>query len=112
MDAFQFRWSPDGRKIAFVGFESGARRGVKGRITVMNANGSGLHALQGTEGWAYGPDAEFGPVWSPDSRAIAFVSDRGGNHDIYVLNADGSGMQNVTRDPGTDISPAWAPALR
>ena len=36
------------------------------------------------------------PAWSPDSRRIAFLSDRDGNWDLYVMNADGSYVVNVT----------------
>src|SRR4029450_9662129 len=37
------------------------------------------------------------PKWSPDGRRISFVSSRGGNFDLYVMDADGT---NVTRVPG------------
>jgi WD40-like Beta Propeller Repeat len=40
-----------------------------------------------------GPDAELRPVWSPDGRRIAFMSNRDGDFEIYVANADGSGIQ-------------------
>ena len=33
--------------------------------------------------------ADLDPSWSPDGKKIAFVSDRDGNRDIYVMNADG-----------------------
>ena len=37
------------------------------------------------------------PAWSPDGRKIAFVSRRDGNSEIYVMNADGSAQENLTR---------------
>ncbi len=40
---------------------------------------------------------------------IAFVSDRGGNQEIYVMNADGSGQTNLTNDPAFDGFPVWSP---
>jgi Tol biopolymer transport system component len=43
------------------------------------------------------------------SGEIAFVSTRDGNAEIYVINADGSGLQNLTNDPGMDYWPAWSP---
>ncbi len=40
---------------------------------------------------------------------IAFVSTRDGNHEIYVMNADGSGQTRLTTDSGRDGNPAWSP---
>ena len=56
-----------------------------------------------------GPDNQ--PVWSPDGSQIAFVSDRAEaeNMDIYVMNADGTGVSRVTEDAALDSGPAWAP---
>ena len=36
------------------------------------------------------------PAWAPDGRRLAFVSTRGGNADIYVMNADGSNVAQLT----------------
>jgi Tol biopolymer transport system component len=49
------------------------------------------------------------PDWSPDGHRIAFESDRTGNAEIYVMNADGSKQQRLTRNPGCDTVPAWSP---
>jgi TolB protein len=49
------------------------------------------------------------PAWSPDGSRIAFTSNRDGNLDIYVMAADGSGVENVTRHSAVDTSPAWWP---
>ena len=40
---------------------------------------------------------------------IAFVSDRDGNDEIYVMNADGSGQTRLTNNPAADGCPAWQP---
>ena len=40
---------------------------------------------------------------------IAFTSERDGNQEIYVMNADGSGQTRLTNDPDTDSNPAWSP---
>ena len=49
------------------------------------------------------------PVWSPDGRKIAFMSQRDGNSEVYVMNADGSGQRNLTRSPRYEGGPAWSP---
>ena len=41
---------------------------------------------------------------------MAFGSERDGNLDIYVMNADGSGAARLTNNPGQDGFPAWSPA--
>jgi WD40-like Beta Propeller Repeat len=86
-------WSPDGTKIAF---------GSAGQIRVMNADGTGRTKLT-SEG------ENFLPVWSPDGTKIAFTSDRDGNREIYLMNADGSDQTNLSRDPADDYAPAWQP---
>ena len=46
------------------------------------------------------------PAWSPDGRKIAFVSNRDGNSEVYVMNANGSGQRNLhPRNPAYDADP-------
>src|SRR5437016_5487566 len=49
------------------------------------------------------------PAFSPDGSRIAFVTQRDGNPEIYVMNADGTGVTRVTNDPQGDGRPAFAP---
>jgi Tol biopolymer transport system component len=49
------------------------------------------------------------PSWSPDGTALAFVSYRDGNPEIYVIGADGTGERRLTDDPGQDGDPVWSP---
>ena len=60
----------------------------------MNDDGSGKRSLTRR--------SSFGPAWSPDGRKIVFFSDRDGNGEIYVMNADGSEQRNPTRNPGSE----------
>jgi dipeptidyl aminopeptidase/acylaminoacyl peptidase len=52
-------------------------------------------------------------VWSADGQRIAFVVDfvfdNTRNQEIFVMNADGSGVTNLTNAPGNDWQPAWSP---
>src|SRR3989442_10169060 len=43
------------------------------------------------------------------SGRIAFVSNRDGNTEIYVKNADGTGLTRLTNNPAVDDYPAWSP---
>src|SRR3990170_6246104 len=64
--------------------------GVNGKIVfyrnaeiyVMNADGTGQTNLTND------PATDYAPAWSPDGTKIAFYSDRDGNLDVYVMNAD------------------------
>ncbi len=47
------------------------------------------------------------PAWSPDGTQITFHSNRDGNSEIYMMNADGSGQINLTNNSVWDSSPAW-----
>jgi len=75
----------------------------------MNADGSGQQMLA-----RYSVRLTFAftePSWSPDGRKIAFwKGDRALNKEIYIIDADGSGQQRLTRNPAPDISPDWQPA--
>jgi WD40 repeat protein len=55
------------------------------------------------------PASDFDSTWSPDGKQIAFRSQRDGNDEIYVMNADGTCQRNLTNDPINDWSPAWSP---
>lgn len=54
-----------------------------------------------------GYDAECS--FSPDGRQILFVSDRDGDPDIYVMNADGEQVRQLTNAPGYDGGPFFSP---
>jgi Tol biopolymer transport system component/tRNA A-37 threonylcarbamoyl transferase component Bud32 len=49
------------------------------------------------------------PSPTPTGGRIAFVSERDGNQEIYIMYADGSGLTNLTNHPANDWTPAWAP---
>lgn len=49
------------------------------------------------------------PAVSPDGSRIAFLSDRDGATDLYVISADGTGERRLTRTPETESQPAWSP---
>jgi Tol biopolymer transport system component len=97
-------WSPDGSMLAFTSRPSDVSV-IGGEIGVMNRDGSNRRILTSDPGIDQDPD------WSPDGRKIVFMNRiRGQQSDIYVMNADGSGLLNVSNMPSTyDVEPDWSP---
>jgi len=93
-------WSPDGTRIAFQTTLVGAVRD----IFVINVDGTGLTNLTHNSS-----HADIRPAWSPDGTRIAFQSNRDGNDEIYVMNADGSDAVRLTFDDHSDGAPDWSP---
>lgn len=51
------------------------------------------------------------PDWSPDGRLIVFSSRRTGRSEIFIMNADGTGVEKITDLPGQASHPTWSPRL-
>jgi TolB protein len=49
------------------------------------------------------------PDWSPDGKKIVFTSDRTGNHEIYSINANGTGLKQLTNNSLVAVYPQWSP---
>ena len=86
-------WSPDGRRIAYVDYADTSVRvaPVAGGAPVRLADGAG-------------------PSWSPDGARIAYFAGAEGNHDIWVMNADGTHARRITATPDDDVTVTWSPS--
>ena len=130
-----FQWSPDGTRLAVVG-RSGPGDEVRSPSDVRHYKHSNYkfndtgwfddkrahlwivdvatgRATQLTSGDDWN-DAD--PQWSPDSRKIAFVSDRTGkafdeghNTDVWVIDTNGGSLTKISDHPTADNSPRWSP---
>ena len=97
-------WSPDGTQIVYLSGYPDAN------LIVMNADGSSAKAL--TEGLKISLEVQ--PQWSPDGTQIAFVVNgkRVGTSptsEVYLINADGSGLRQLTETGGATFDPRWSP---
>lgn len=73
--------SPDGKEIVFC---------YKGDLYKVTAGGGTAIRLTSQDSY------ECSPVWSPDSKQIAFASDRNGNFDVFVMSSEGGAAQRLT----------------
>jgi Tol biopolymer transport system component len=116
-------WSRDGRRIVFERRLGRVRQGTCrncGRtsayeVRVMNADGSQQRRLVRERMPRFSGLDSHGaePQWSPDGRTIAFRTAREGNWEIYVMNTDGSGQRNLSRNPTEDdCCLVWSPTQK
>ncbi len=93
------RWSPDGKKIAYVTFE------LKRPTVVVQTLATGARKIV-----ANFKGSNSAPAWSPDGSRLAVVLTRDGHSQIYLVNADGAGApQRLTYSEGIDTEPFFAP---
>ncbi len=52
---------------------------------------------------------DYAACWSPDAQWIVFTSDRDDNSEVYIMDASGQNVTNLTNHPGLDKDPAWQP---
>jgi Tol biopolymer transport system component len=109
-------WAPDGQTIAFTRVELPTDvvggGGVGGQIFLADASGQNIRPLTS--------DAlrKFLPRWSPDGEEIVFSTapefrepfgERDRRFQIYIINADGSGQQQITDEPNGAHFATWCP---
>ncbi len=80
-------WCPDGSNIAFVRWAQGAQ------ICAIKPDGAGLVDLTASSRYEH----VGGLIWSPDGTKLAFWAYDGPHPDMYVINADGTGLSRVAK---------------
>jgi Tol biopolymer transport system component len=96
-------WSADGAWLAFgVGAPFGAG---SEKVDIWKSRPDGSQAVNLT---ADSASNDAWPHFSPDGRRIVFRSARDGNQEIYLMNADGTGVRRLTRHEATDTMPAFS----
>jgi Tol biopolymer transport system component len=85
-------WSPDGSRIAYVDYADTSVR------VVSLAGGAAVRLADGA-----------GPSWSPDGARIAYFSGTGGDHDLWIMKADGTDPHRITGTPDDDVTVTWSP---
>ena len=107
VDSYAPDFTGDGNRIVFY---SDGGTGEDYEIYSVMPDGSGLLQLTNTPSVAGTTDDERAPSPSRDGlNRIAFVSFRGGDQELYVMNGDGSGVTPLTDTTGTNRGPDWQP---
>jgi TolB protein len=90
-------------RLAFTGLRLAPGGPGEGALYVANADGTGKRKVI-DNAWF------LTPAWSPDAQSIAFHGGPfDGRPEIYLVNADGSGLRNLTSEWGIDGLPVWSP---
>ena len=89
-------WSPDGKQVAYVSFETG--RPAIFRQVVATAEREQLTNFKGLNG---------APAWSPDGQKLAMVLSKDGNPEIYTLDLNTREFTRHTRHFAIDTEPTW-----
>ncbi len=91
-------WSPDGREIAYVSFETSRpaifRQNLQTGAREQLTNFRGLNSS---------------PSWSPDGRTMAMVLSKDGSPDIYLMDLASKKLTRITRHYAIDTEPSWMP---
>jgi TolB protein len=91
-------WSPDGRRIAYVSFES-----KKPIVYVHHLSENKRQVVASFKG------SNSAPAWSPDGKTIAVVLSVEGGSQIYLINADGSGpRRRISHSNSIDTEPRYS----
>lgn len=102
-------WAPDGRTIAFAGFDPSSPDDARSAVFTVQPDGSELTRITSWGDWSTSAH------YSPDGRWIAFdkVGEGGGLHDLFVVHADGSEMTDITPgDAEGGCCAEWSPNSR
>jgi hypothetical protein len=106
--------SPDGARIAFIGYRPVADNPSVSAWTlmVMNSDGSAQAPLTMHVNTPYTTDSA--PAWSPDGQQIAYIYQSSNSTYVHVVNADGTGsdtpLTSAASGGGTEVNVSWSPS--
>lgn len=91
-------WSPDGKKLAYVSFET------KNSAVYIQDLLTGAR-----EKVASNPGINSAPAWSPDGTRLALTLSMEGNPEIYVMHVASKQLRRMTNNAAIDTEPTWSP---
>lgn len=111
---FEPVWSPDSQWVAYTGLDKDQEYGctVKGdsppEWPACRFEGAGIYVENVTTGEVRRLAAGIEQEWSPDGAMLAFLSNQGGNAEVWVVGIDGSGLQQMTTETQMVKQVTWA----
>jgi len=91
-------WSPDGRELAYVSFES--QKAVVYSQEVASGKRRAIANFRGSNS---------APAWSPDGQTLAATLSRDGGSQIYLMSRNGDNLRRLTTSSAIDTEPAFSP---
>ena len=91
-------WSPDGKQLAYVSFES-----QKAVVYTQDASTGARRALANFRG------TNSAPAFSPDGQTLAVTLSREGGSQLFLIGRDGGNLRRLTTSSAIDTEPAFAP---
>jgi TolB protein len=91
-------WSPDGRELAYVSFES-----QKAVVYTQEVASGKRHAIANFRG------SNSAPAWSPDGQTLALTLSRDGGSQLYLMPRSGGTPKRLTSTTAIDTEPAFSP---
>ncbi len=91
-------WSPDGRRVAYVTFES--RKAVVVVQDILSGKREVIANFRGTNS---------APAWSPDGRQLVVTLSQSGGSQLYLIGFDGKIIRRLTSSDAIDTEATWSP---
>ncbi|URI10931.1 Tol-Pal system beta propeller repeat protein TolB [Aquincola tertiaricarbonis] len=91
-------WSPDGRELAYVSFET--RKAVVWVQDVASGQRRQIANFRGSNS---------APAWSPDGSQLAVTLSRDGGSQLFLMGRDGGNLRRITNTMAIDTEPAFSP---
>ncbi len=91
-------WSPDGRELAYVSFES-----QKAVVYTQEVTSGKRRAIANFRG------SNSAPAWSPDGQTLCATLSREGGSQLYLMSRNGDNLRRLTTSQAIDTEPAFSP---